>query len=330
MSRPKPDPTTALALRPEEPAPAALAADRAAKTAREAYDAETGTWLPVTAAMREREQRVRHAWAMTRHMQAVAVHTVFKEKLYLAAGYETREQYAEEALGISRRTAYELSSVGKTFGRYLPGLPDGVSTLALDGEKVRTFALDADDAETANVVQDTSVSTLTQLASLDDEVMQELLRGESVTLDNGRVVTLVSLREATAREAQAMVKALKKEYRDRLARDQERAISAEEERNVFAERLGEAQKQADAGYALELKYGPVQARAEAQIKLISDAREQLTRLAVTLSRIGPDESREEPIPLPEAVESDIAALVQRLHGVTASFEARQHALLSRV
>ena len=323
MSTPKPD---ALALRPEAPAPAALAADRAAKVAREAYDADTGTWLPVTAAMREREQRIRHAWAMTRHMQAVVVHTVFSEKLYLAAGYETREQYVEDALGISRSAAYNLAAVGRTFGRYLPGLPDGLPALGIEGEKVQTFGLETSD--TAEVVQGTSVSTLTQLASLDDETMDELLRGDTLTLDSGRTVTLSDLRSATAREAQTLVKALKKEYRDRLSRDQERAIAAEQERDVYAERLDDAQKQADVGYALELKYGPIQARAEAQMRLISDAREQITRLAVTLGRIGPDES-DEPIPLPAAVESDIVALIGRLHEVVTGFENRQHDALSR-
>lgn len=336
MPTPKPD---ALALRPEAPAPAALAADRAAKVAREAYDAKSGTWLPVTAAMRERESRLREAWSVTKQAQAVLVHTVFAEKLYLAAGYETREQYVEEALGISRRAAYNLAAVGRRLGPYLPSsdsvlhLGAGTSRLVLDEveDGSANIALSGSvdvDPQASAIVQTTRVSTLYQLASLDDETMDELLRGDTLTLDSGRTVTLSDLRSATAREAQALVKALKKEYRDRLSRDQERAIAAEQERDVYAERLDDAQKQADVGYALELKYGPIQARAEAQMKLISDAREQITRLAVTLGRIGPDES-EEPIPLPDAVESDIVALIGRLHEVVTGFENRQHESLYR-
>ena len=328
-----PDPPTASIEVDAAPAPQTLAElppaplvpveeearARTAALARQVYDAEAQKWVDVTPEMKEREEQARQAWAMTKDAQAVIINEVFERKLYLAAGYETRQQYAEEVWGISRSTAFRLAQSAKRFRSFMPD----ANRLLTAGESHVATLQHPGQQETAQIIQSTSVSTLYQMTTLEDEIVDGLLAGDSVTLDSGRVVSLRTLQEASARDAARLVKDMKREFKSKAAQNEERALTAEMERDVYRERYEQDQEQAEHARQLERLYGPVQLATDAQLALIKQAREEATRLNTLLLKIRPAAEA------PEALHQEVRSLTQRLDEIVEGWRTDQDATLNR-
>lgn len=281
-----------------------VARERVAARGADAYDAESGDWLPVSPEMIERERQMREAFALGRMMQAVVVREVFDRKLYLAAGCETREEYAESVLGCGFRTA---SNLYRTASRLAPFLPSADGLKLLGGEADRkTFSGSGADPAVAEIIQSTAVSNLYELVKLDDDDLDTLLDGSALTLADGRTVSLDDLKRLSAREAKATIAEVKREYRAKLQRDQERAELSSAERDVYRERAERAEATVETLRDGERLWGPRQMHAEGQMKLMEDAERHLKALSLALDQLNPDAD------VPPAVRRAAGSLLHRL------------------
>lgn len=280
-----------------------VARERVAAQGHDAYDAETGEWIKVSATMVEQEQQMREAFAVGKLLQAVVVREVFDRKLYLAAGCETREEYAETVLGVSRRTAYNYHRLASRMSQVLP-MPD-VAQLATGG--VQT--LHSPDSETAEIVQSTSISTLYEMVKLPDDDLDTLLDGSALTLADGRTISVEDFKRASARESKQIVKDLKAQYKSKLANDQERAATAETERDIYRERLEAAETTITTLRDGERTWGPRQAHTEAQMAAMESAEKHIKALGLALDQLNPDVPGGEP---PAALCRAAGTLLHRL------------------
>ena len=275
-----------------------VARERIEALGSDAYDAASGEWKTVSPAMVERERQMREAWGLSKLMQAVVVREVFDNRLYLAAGCETREEYAEQVLNCGRTTAHNLYKTASRLGPFLPSA-DGLRQLAAgDVQPV-------EHGEVGALLVDTPISNLYELVKLDDDDLDSILDGSALTLADGRTVSVEDFKRASRREATDLVKDLKREYRAKLARDQERADLAEAERDVYRERAEEAEGTVSTLRDGERLWGPRQLHAEGQIKLMESAEQHLKALGLAVDQIDPDAD------VPDAVARAAASLLHR-------------------
>lgn len=279
-----------------------VARERVAAQGQDRYDAETGEWLPVSPAMVERERQMREAFALGKLMQAVVVREIVDQKLYLAAGAESFADYAEDKLDLGRSTAYDLYRVGSRYSGFLPAQTQKMLDLP-----VQNSGLDDEgsDSDVQDAVRSTSFWKLLELTRADESSLDTLLDGAEIQLADGRSVSMETIRRSSTREAKEIIKQLKREYRAKLARDQERADLAEAERDVYRERADAAQETVATLRDGERLWGPRQLHAEGQIKLMESAEQHLKALGLAVDQIDPDAD------VPDAVARAAGSLLHR-------------------
>lgn len=290
-----------------------VARERVAALGTQAWDAEAGEWVAVTPEMVGQERQLRDAFALGKLMQAVVMREIVDGKFYLASGCETITEYAEERLGVSKSTAYDLYRVGSKYASFLPAgeIGGGFQTLGI-GAGVQTSGIEG----LAESVQGTSFSNLLELTRLGDD-LDTLLDGSALTLADGRTVSLDSLKRASAKEAKETIAALKREYRGKLQRDQERADLAEAERDVYRERLDTTDATIRTLRDGERLWGPRQLHAEGQIALMESIEQHLKAVGIAADQIHPDDD------VPDAVARAAGSMLHR-------FETHLHNLRDRL
>lgn len=310
--------TDAVVIAVDSPSVEEEVEQRLAVRGREVYDAEADEWVPVSREMEARESMMRQAWELSKHLQCAIVKTVFDEGLYLAAGYDTKREYCEEVLGIDRSTAHRMYQVAERFAPFLPDVKN-VRLLGDGSPDVATLQRDSEPESAISAeIQSTSFSALYKMTALDDELLDVLLKGETLTLDDGRTVDLKALKDASVRQAGQMVKQLKDEYRARLQRDQERANQAEAERDVYKERLDAAEAELQRAREIERQWGPVGMEVEGQLAWLKQGRDHLGKLSNCLDHV----RTYEPGDIPPTLQREILAMVHSLNTLVQDFADR--------
>ena len=314
-------PTEVPAAEPETVSVEVVARERVAAKGQDCYDAESGEWLSVSPQMVQRESELREAFALGKIMQAVVVREIVDGKLYLAGGAESFAEYAEDRLGLGRSSAYDLYRVGSRYAGFLPA-----QTQKLLGGPVQDSGLGGDepDDEMREAVRGTAFWKLLELTRVEDESLDALLDGSALPLADGRTVSMESLRRASSKEAKALIKELKTQYRGKLARDQERADLAESERDLYRERAEEAEETIAALRDGERLWGPRQLHAEGQMKLMESAEQHLKALGLAVDQIDPDAE------VPDAVARAAASLLHRFETHAANLRDRLAPLTARL
>ncbi len=284
-----------------------VARERVAALGKDAYDAETGEWVAVTPEMVGQERQMREAFGLGKLMQAVVIREIVDRKLFLAAGCESFADYADEHLGTSRTVAYDLYRVGSRYASFLP-----VGSSGLIGDGVPMSGL----ADIADAVQGNSFNSLLELTRLGDD-LDTLLDGSALTLADGRTVSLDSLKRASSKEAKETIAALKREYRGKLQRDQERADLAEAERDLYKERLEKTDGTIETLRDGERLWGPRQLHAEGQIALMESIEQHLKAVGIAADQVHPDDD------VPDAVARAAGSMLHR-------FETHLHNLRDRL
>jgi hypothetical protein len=147
------------------------------------------------------------------------------------------------------------------------------------------------------------------MVSLPDDDLDTLLDGSALTLADGRTISVEDFRRASARESKQIVKDLKREYKAKLERDQERASEAEIKVDIYKERLEAAEATITTLRDGERTWGPRQAHTEAQMAAMESAEKHIKALGLALDQLNPDVPGGEP---PAALCRAAGTLLHRL------------------
>lgn len=279
------------------------------KISLQVFDAEDQKWKEVS----QKEQIFAshiHNQVMTGvFYSAAALTKMIDEKLYIAMGCESRDEYIDTMLPYSRRQAYTLLAIGRKFSGILGGsteqkmIEDGsVHSSALNeegesAEKVHTSALNG-----------LGIKKLYELTKFDDDEINELMNTGS-TMVNGNQITLEELKESSAKEVTKRIAEVKKQYTGKISQLQEEVKQLKEEKKIFEILEQKNAEKLNTAFELEKKYGGVASKLEDKQERIQEAYKLLNDFAETLVRCGVSEQD------PLVMQQQLVDLIRQVDGV---------------
>jgi hypothetical protein len=204
------------------------------------YDAENACWIEVSHDQQRMAAYVHQQMLMGVFVTANAIKKVFDERLYLALGCQSREEYIATMLPMNRSQAYKYHAIATKFESASKLLSDGeIKPIDLSNGSVlvHSSGLEA----TANNL---GIQKLYELSSLEDDEFAELIKSGKIKGENGEI-DLQDIVDATAKEAKKQIADFKKKYSDKINQQDEEIKLLREERKQLVKERDENKELAD-------------------------------------------------------------------------------------
>lgn len=286
---------------------------RIAKRGTEVLNEDTGKFVVITDERRQRALARIQTITGRLFEAAVGLREMKESEDYLALGFGSWAAFCE-AMGISRSHSYRLLDIAETYTPSLLLAPGTVSPGRHDSSENGAHS-DSEEAKIiAEHVGELGLKKAKALTDIPRDELGRLIRGEAVTTADGREITLDDIKDASVRDAGLVIKNLREKYVAKSQRDQERAAKAEAERDVYRERLEEAEAKAALAEELERLYGPKAEAIGRQLQLIDDINGHVRQMSLRIDQLG---SFEHGVAhdLPDTVREGLAGALRSLHGL---------------
>lgn len=262
-------------------------------------DEETGKLIKVSDDMRRIahgiQQRIEGATIIT----AFLIQMVRDEKLYLAFGCGSFQEYADTMLPFTRHTAYKYISIGEKFAPLIPKLES--STVASMQQ------LDTGDlGQKVNDLSGIGMSKLYELTKIPDADFSEVMNKGVVKTPDGQEWSLEDIKAESSRKLAEEIKQVKKKYQARVANLEEDRKTLLEERDKARETLEKNQARIDRSYEIESKYGEKAVRMEEIEHLLTKSNELLTKLEKSFGQIDIDNED------PDSIKEQALSIMRRI------------------
>ena len=248
-------------------------------------DEETGELVEISDDMRRIahgiQQRIEGATIIT----AFLIQMVRDEKMYLAFGCGSFQEYADTMLPFNRRTAYKYISISEKFTPLLP------SRLSSNG--VQSTAQIAENIASNDVMQDlSSIGTekLYELTKIPDADFSEVMNKGVVKTPDGQEWSLDEIKAESSRKVAEAVKEVKKKYQSRLSNIEEDKKRLKEERDLAKKELADNKERIERSQEIEQKYGKQASRLEELEYLLDEAQKHLGKLEEKFGKVEVDYS----------------------------------------
>lgn len=269
---------------------------------REAYNAETDKIVLRTP---EQQKRSLYLWEQisgVEKIQWAAISLLLEDEGHLDLGYKSREEFYNNAMGVSRHTASRKLNNGRFLLSLLPGEPK----------------LDVAVLQQVNNLPDVQKETFYKFAALDDGKIKDLADAEEadytevlssaiVKFSDGREVSLEDIEMRTRNEANKLLKGeidgYKKRNSDLLTKNSEQEAELKQKKKELDAVLSKL----ETAEHLDLMYGSKKATIEGLETLIKNGEELARMLNKCLTRIE----------LPGDAPDDLEMQVVSLHRIIA-------------
>jgi len=278
------------------------------------YDAENDAWVEVNAEQQRFAGYVHQQVLLGVFVSATAIKKVFDEKLYLALGCQSRDEYIETMLPYGKRQTYRLYAVANKFNSVL-GNGD---LMQLQGnndkyliDKTENVSLKSHLNNRTIEVQtlgELGINKLYELTKLDDDELKDLVKKNKVELGNGEY-SLEDIKEMTGQELRKQMTEIRKKYQARLSLvEEENETLKEEKKLIEKQRYTDAERIKNAE-DLESKYGAPASLLEDKKKMLEKARGLLNEFNQVIVRCGIN------IEDPEGIQSDLVDIIRKIDTV---------------
>lgn len=315
-----PEPATIHRLQPEEAE--TLPARPAPQAVPVHYDAEADEWVESTPARQQKAAQMQLLVDAGAFIQAIGLHHIREERLYLDMGFSGWTEYCERKLSMTRQHAHRLLRIGRTFAPYLDA---GNVTSMLQLPEAGNGEDGLDGAPPAiRQIASLGITKMYELTKLDEEEVNRVVRSGEVALADGSTLDLDEIRALAVREFTAQLDQVRKAHRLRTGRlEEENArLKAEAEASTgLVEQAEDARRRAE---RLEARFGPVAGKLAEKERHMALARATMNDLAEQLFRIGVTTED------PEEVQHDLCDLRRKLDGIMERFSAAYGDVFYRV
>jgi len=276
---------------------------------RNVYDAENDKWIEVTREQQSMAAYVHQQVLLGVFVSAMAIKKVFDERLYLALGCQTRDEYIDMMLPYGRRQVYRLISIAEKFdgvyGNLLQNkeLADVGST---DSSKLVTLkSLNSPELKEIN---DLGVTKLYELVKLDDDELSELVK-KGKTKVNGNDISLEEIKDASAREVSKIISEAKKKMQSKIDQLTEDVSLLKEEKKLLDKRNKQLEERILNAEEIEKKYGGTASLIEHKREMLNKANSLLNDFNEVIIRTGINDED------PSGLQEDLVNLIRKIDEV---------------
>lgn len=278
------------------------------KISLQVFDAEEQKWKEVSQKEQVFASHIHNQVMTGVFYSAAALTKMLDERLYLALGCESRDEYINTMLPYSRRQAYTLLAIGRKFS----GILGDTSEQKMIGDgSVHSSALEEGESTEkvhASALNGLGIKKLYELTKFDDVEIDELMKTGS-TIVNGDQITLEELKESSAKEVTKRIAEVKKLYSGKISQLQEEVKQLKEEKKIYEKVSEEVQTKIVNAIVLEKQYGGIASKLEDKQERIQDAYKLLNDFVETLVRCGVNDND------PLVLQQQLVDLIRQVDGV---------------
>ncbi len=253
---------------------------------RRIVDGETGEIVTLTdeqLALWPVMQRISDMSDLTK---ALAIFHISDKKLYLAGGYSTFKEYAEDRLPFGYRNAKRYVQVGKKFADMLPPieLSKGTPVPRLDEHIV--------DSDVSEAIGGMGIRKLIELTRIDDALFDDVIeKGRLVMPDGETSFTLEELKGMNTLKMERVIKESRMErekYQAKIQQLTEAKQLLESERDADAKRLGRMDEYQEEALYLRSNYGGTERGYQEQKAILEECHSIVLDLREKIERAHAD------------------------------------------
>ena len=277
------------------------------------FDAEENKYVEITAEKQKTAAFVHQQIVLSSFATALSIKKMFDEKLYLAFGCSTREEYAETMLPFGYRQANKYYRVASRFEPLLQLKGNSSSTEERKSTSPEKWNSSSTNTENLEKIKGLPINTLdTLIRELDDEEIDELINKGKIENEDISL-TIDTIKELSQREAQKEIAKFKRKFSDKINQQEQeiKLLKAEnkillKEKSILNEKFESLEKE-------YIVHGPKAQLIEEKNKTLDSAFKQLIDFNLTFVRANIKESD------PDALKSKVIDLFDQIEEVKLRF-----------
>lgn len=239
-------------------------------------------------------------------VSAIALKKIIDDKLFLALGCETQEEYFESMTPYSSRQGYRLLTIARKFDSVYGALGSNEIKQISEG-KVTPVSHGKGSKHVINAEKlgELGIRKLYELAKFEDEELKELIKKGKAKI-NGEDISLDEIKDMTARELTKQVKEVKDKYMAKLSKVTEENKLLKEEKKSLNSKIEQMQEDVEEADQLARQFGPAASRLKEKKQYVIKAEELLNEFRHTLFRCGVSEDD------PEELQKQLVSIIRKI------------------
>ncbi len=237
---------------------------------------------------------------------ALAIKRIIDERLYLALGASSVNEYCDTMLPFSSRQAYRYKAIADRFQGILPQLSDG----ALEGD-ISSRNVTPGSQHDVNGINHLGYRKLYELTTVEDADFTEMPT-KGVIRVGDQVIDIDEINALSAREFSKRLAEIKKGYSARISQLEEKNKLLESERVAIETREAEADSRLLRARDLERMYGTLNNRLESQLDDLNRIDDWLLKATSLINRQRPEED------FPDGYYERVRSILRRLEWLNES------------
>jgi len=239
------------------------------------YDAENDNFVKITPEQRKYANYVYEQFKLSTLLNAAAIDKIFTEKLYLALGFESRDDFIANGTDLSRRQAYNLLSIARKFKPYLPELNENKQLTENTSSDTLVQTLHS------KTLSELGISKLYELSRLNDEDLKTLIETGGLGEGDDRI-ELEEIREMAVRKATIELKKRTASYKQKIDKLSDEKSTLKEEIKLLESENDSLKNKIETAEELEKKFGAPASKIEHKKRYLREAEDILETLRTTL------------------------------------------------
>lgn len=230
------------------------------------YDLENDKFVEVTPEQQHTAAYFHNQVLLGAFVSAIAIKKIFDERLYLAMGCQSKEEYIETTLPFGRNQAYKLFAIANKF--------DSVSKSFSNNNLLGDGSSENSETVPNSVLSSFSIEKLYELSKMDNEQLDKLSIKGKVKID-GEEFTLEDFKEMSAKEVAQQIKKATGKYQEKLKKIETENIQLTEQNKLLESEKEHLISENKNAKDLEMLYGPEARNLKVKKERLELARQSL-------------------------------------------------------
>lgn len=266
------------------------------------YDLENDKFVDVSLEQQRTAAYFHNQVLLGAFVSAIAIKRIFDDRLYLAMGCQSRDEYIENSLPFNRRQCYKLLAVADKFESVTKSFDN--NNLLTDGKSNSSKEVQS----TALGVSSLGIEKLYELSKIDDAEIDKLIKKGKIKID-GEDFSIDDLKEMSAKEVAHQIKKATKQYQEKLKKVETENIQLKETKKLLENENAHLIKENDEGKDAENTFGPVATTFKNKKERLNIARDLLNKFDNTIMRCGVTEED------PDGIQKDLVDIIAKVDEV---------------
>ncbi len=243
---------------------------------------ETNKWVRITPEERKYANYIYQQFQISSVFTAIALKKIFDKKLYIALGYESKEDFILNGTNYSRAQAYRLAKVADKLSGYLPQLDQNIPISGQIPEEAAS-TIQNNNISPQKDLSGLGITKLIELSKLEEDELEQFINKGSIGEDDDQL-TFDEFKDITVRKAAKELEVRTKSYKRKIKDLEDKNSALKEDKKKLESEIDGMQRMVNDAKDLELKYGAPASLSEAKKDLLSEVDNLINEIAVRLKK----------------------------------------------